>query len=333
MTDQLRQRPGDQPLPEPADGPVMHDLVRADLQARLELGISRYGQPLRAFNGRDPLRDAYEEILDLSVYLKQSMIERDDAVAQALIQVHVRCTDLFAEILRQLPALRRDPEQHAVELAALEGLLPGMDRVMGFITDAIPDAVSPATQAMRTDFVAEPNWPSLDRLNVEGEAWVKEATTRWQDAEHDGARDRKPYLGELIRWLMEREQRATELQAALVELAPAVDENTSDGHHTFKELYDYRLLYNAALFNEWAARGAYGVHKARRHSDGELCFGGGWFIVVAQLPTGQISNHYPDEAWDLFRIPGRERGAVWDGHTPAVAAERLRAVLAAGTSS
>lgn len=123
---------------------------------------------------------------------------------------------------------------------------------------------------------------------------------------------------------------SAEIGAAIV---TNVDENTSDGHHTFKELYEYRRLYNAGLFNEWAARGVYDVHKARRHSDGEPCFGGGWFIVVAQLPTGQISNHYPDEAWPLFRIPEWKRGAVWDGHTPAVAAERLRAFIAAGDLS
>lgn len=116
-------------------------------------------------------------------------------------------------------------------------------------------------------------------------------------------------------------------------LIEAVDGNTSDGHHTFNELYEYRLLYNAGLFNEWAARGVNDVHKARRHSDGEPCFGGGWFIVVAQLPTGQISNHYPDKAWDLFQIPQRERAAEWDGHGPAAAAARLRAMLTAGISS
>ena len=27
---------------------------------------------------------------------------------------------------------------------------------------------------------------------------------------------------------------------------------TSDGYHTFNGLYRFRLLYNAALFNEWA---------------------------------------------------------------------------------
>ena len=26
----------------------------------------------------------------------------------------------------------------------------------------------------------------------------------------------------------------------------------SDGYHTFDELYEFRKVYNAALFNEWA---------------------------------------------------------------------------------
>lgn len=74
----------------------------------------------------------------------------------------------------------------------------------------------------------------------------------------------------------------------------------SDGYHTFNELYYYRMLYNAAFFNmlpkEW-------THKSKRHNDGEECFGGGWFIVMANLPTGQISNHYELKDWNLFQIP------------------------------
>ena len=107
-----------------------------------------------------------------------------------------------------------------------------------------------------------------------------------------------------------------------------IDENTSDGYHTFKELYEYRLLYNAALFNEWAKHGTlYGVHKSKRHSDGELCFGGGWFIVVAQLPTGQISNHYELTDWDKFNIPEMETPVLYDGHTPQGVTERLTLFL------
>lgn len=53
-----------------------------------------------------------------------------------------------------------------------------------------------------------------------------------------------------------------------------IDENMSDGYHTFKELYEYRLLYNAGMFNELYRRGFH-VIKSEHHSDREVCFGGG----------------------------------------------------------
>jgi hypothetical protein len=105
----------------------------------------------------------------------------------------------------------------------------------------------------------------------------------------------------------------------------------SDGHHTHNELYAYRRVYNAALFNEWSRQGLYDVHKSHRHSDGELCFGDpDWFIVVAQLPTGQISNHYRMAHWDLFRIHEREISAEYDGHTPSMVVDRITAFLKGG---
>lgn len=110
----------------------------------------------------------------------------------------------------------------------------------------------------------------------------------------------------------------------------------SDGYHTFNELYEYRLLYNAAFFNslatydtfldEWS-QVTYDVHKSKKHSDGEDCFGGGWFIVMAELPTGQISNHYEMKDWDLFKIPEKEKANEWDGHTPQDVARRLKYYL------
>ena len=109
---------------------------------------------------------------------------------------------------------------------------------------------------------------------------------------------------------------------------------TSDGYHTFNELYEFRKVYNAALFNEWAKQTSvnhrwasednqpvsipkYNVHKSWKHNNGELCFGGGWFIVVALLPSGQISNHYEAKDWDLFKIPTTPTALFeFDGHTP-----------------
>jgi hypothetical protein len=52
-------------------------LVREDLEERERVGIERYGTSLQPHNGRDALRDAYEEALDLACYLRQAMAERD----------------------------------------------------------------------------------------------------------------------------------------------------------------------------------------------------------------------------------------------------------------
>jgi len=109
----------------------------------------------------------------------------------------------------------------------------------------------------------------------------------------------------------------------------------SDGYHTFNELYEYRMLYNAAFFNDLAwYRDEYGTGphpvKSKRHSDGEKCFGGGWFIVVADLPTGQISNHYEMKDWSLFQIDEVDKAPEWDGHSPKDVATRLRKYLEGG---
>jgi hypothetical protein len=106
-------------------------------------------------------------------------------------------------------------------------------------------------------------------------------------------------------------------------------ENYSDGYHTFKELYEFRKVYNAALFNEWAKLYSdYDVHKSWKHNDGELCFGGGWFVVVAILPTGQISNHYKAEDWDLFKIPEVDKAKYeFDGHTSSDVVFRLNSYI------
>ena len=105
--------------------------------------------------------------------------------------------------------------------------------------------------------------------------------------------------------------------------------DASDGYHTHNELYEYRMLYNAHAARGWLAAGI-PVVKSWTHSDGEPCFGGGWFVVAATLPTGQVSNHYRAEYWDLFDAP-EDAPPEYDGHTPADAADRLRAALAEPT--
>ena len=64
-----------QPNPKPNDGTPIWELVIEDMRARDRLGRKRYGTPLQAYNGRDALREAYDEALDLAVYLRQAIEE------------------------------------------------------------------------------------------------------------------------------------------------------------------------------------------------------------------------------------------------------------------
>ncbi len=133
-----------------------------------------------------------------------------------------------------------------------------------------------------------------------------------------------PTIGEIEEWWLESLRISI---TTAVEARERVDENTSDGYHTFKELYEFRKVYNAVLFNEWAKQGKYNVHKSLKHSDGEDCFGGGWFIVTATLPSGQISNHYELKDWKLFRVDEHVKADEWDGHTAQDVVARLLSIL------
>ena len=64
-------------MPIISNNPILQEMVMEDMAKRLELGIERYGTGLQADNGRDMLQDAYEEALDLCVYLKGIIYERE----------------------------------------------------------------------------------------------------------------------------------------------------------------------------------------------------------------------------------------------------------------
>lgn len=51
-------------------------LVLKDMEERRLHGIEKYGTPVQPHNGRDPLWDAYQEVLDLCVYLRQEIEEK-----------------------------------------------------------------------------------------------------------------------------------------------------------------------------------------------------------------------------------------------------------------
>lgn len=64
-----------QPPPQPGQQYVL-DLVVHDIMARAEMGHAKYGTYLMTQNGRDALMDAYQEAIDLVMYLRQAIEER-----------------------------------------------------------------------------------------------------------------------------------------------------------------------------------------------------------------------------------------------------------------
>ena len=64
-----------QPMPA-GRGLEIAALLMVDIDARAKLGLKKYGEPLKANNGRDALLDAYQEALDLCMYLRQVIAER-----------------------------------------------------------------------------------------------------------------------------------------------------------------------------------------------------------------------------------------------------------------
>lgn len=69
----------EQPAPQPGKQ-VVGDAVLADIRQRMEVGKERYGTYLQTHNGRDALQDAYEEAMDLCMYLKQAIMEKANTV-------------------------------------------------------------------------------------------------------------------------------------------------------------------------------------------------------------------------------------------------------------
>ena len=112
--------------------------------------------------------------------------------------------------------------------------------------------------------------------------------------------------------------------AGMIDKLPAVDAEpvitgeTSDGYHTFNELYHHRAVLFSVIVKAFPER----AWKARQHHDGTMY--SGMFIVGIDTPDGQSSYHYDiDPYWDMFECRELERAPEWDGHTPAQAIERI----------
>ena len=93
---------------------------------------------------------------------------------------------------------------------------------------------------------------------------------------------------------------------------------TSDGYHTFNELYHHRAVLFSVIVANYPDR----AWKSKKHHDGTMY--DNMFIVGIDTPDGQATYHYDVEPyWDMFKCRVLDNAPEWDGHTPAQAIERI----------
>lgn len=123
------------------------------------------------------------------------------------------------------------------------------------------------------------------------------------------------YRGEAVGASMDYRDVQTSIDLAIAALRAyrPVDGSTSDGHHTFDELYHHRAVLFSAVCYAYKDK----AWRSKKHHDGTM-FGDDWFIVGVETPAGQYSYHYRiSKCWCLFNFCQTDDFAPeWDGHQP-----------------
>jgi hypothetical protein len=105
-------------------GEAIVDIVIRDLKERKKFGTQKYGEPLKAFNGRNPLVDLYQELIDALVYVRQHL-EEDRESEIGILQSMLRTA---AENAYMKLTLGPDRKQFADKEDWIEAWLNGLIR-------------------------------------------------------------------------------------------------------------------------------------------------------------------------------------------------------------
>lgn len=103
--------------------------------------------------------------------------------------------------------------------------------------------------------------------------------------------------------------------------ATTITGETSDGHHTFNELYHHRAVLFSIVVNVFKERS----WKSKKHHDGTMFEN--MFIVGIETPDGTVTYHYDIEPyWDMFNCKELDKAPKWDGHTSSDSIKRLESL-------
>lgn len=89
-----------------------------------------------------------------------------------------------------------------------------------------------------------------------------------------------------------------------------INGQTSDGYHTFDELYYHRMMLFAVICNTYKEK----AWKSLLHDDGTMYKN--YFIVGITTDEGDYSYHYHINNWHYFDVKTLEKAPKWDGHMP-----------------
>lgn len=147
---------------------------------------------------------------------------------------------------------------------------------------------------------------------ISRDALIEEFKNDW-DCLHFGGMKGTPRPTEIsIKAVVER------IEDFPTEEIPPITGETSDGYHTFNELYHHRAVLFSVIVKAFPEK----AWKARKHHDGTMF--DGMFIVGIETPSGQATYHYDvNPYWDMFSCKEVDLAPEWDGHTPAQAIERI----------
>ena len=100
-----------------------------------------------------------------------------------------------------------------------------------------------------------------------------------------------------------------------------LDDNSSDGYHTFGELYLHRTALFLSLANTIAKVHPEYTFKSKKHDNGEMF--DEYFIAGILTENGWITYHQELKYWDKFKVPELPNAPKWDGHTSNDVVDRL----------
>lgn len=115
------------------------------------------------------------------------------------------------------------------------------------------------------------------------------------------------------------------VQSFVDDLPDTSKEKLSDGYHTFKELYDHRIVLWIALCKSLKA--LHRVWKSKLHFDGTSYEG--YFILGMLGKDGkQMTYHVPNKWWDACEFADTYANAPeFDGHTSEDVLKRVLKVV------